>query len=265
MQIIPTRRTRRIEWRPRKPLTQRSFFFLLAACVVLGAANAAVPTSSAEQVVRESGLAAQLEQVPDAVVASIGETAQALGLPTPLTAQLQRAGRQAFQPQRLRVVAVTAAARDLDGTTAEEALRWWRSPEGQQMRALENEASARMTQDATGVLAAGNAQYAGASPGRRARLDEIERSVRAADLTAELQIQTALALLRGIAAAAPPQAVDDLRRAQEHLQLQRPQFVAAARGAMLAYYAVCYARASDAHLDRYVAYLRSVEGRRATQ
>jgi hypothetical protein len=242
---------------------RRCLVLMLAACV--GAANAAVPASTAEQLVRESGLAAQLEQMPKAVVASMGETAQALGLPPPLTAQLQRAGQQAFEPRRLLLVAVTTTAGDLDAATAEEALRWWRSPEGQQIRALEDEAAARMTQNATGWLSEANATYAGATPGRRARLDEIERAVRGADLTADLQIQTALALLRGIAAAAPPQAVDDLRRAQEQLQRQRPQFVAAARGVMLAYFAICYAKVGDAHLDRYIAYLRSVEGQRATQ
>ena len=72
-------------------------------------------------------------------------------------------------------------------------------------------------------------------------------------------------MLRGLAAVAPPQVSDELRHAQEQLSRQRPQAVAAARGLTLASLAASSAKAGDADLDRYLAYLRSVDGRRANQ
>jgi len=109
---------------------------VLAALIGLGTVHAAVPGSIAEQVVRESGLAVQIQQVPEAVSASMAETGQALGLPAGLAAQMQREGQRAFQPKRLVAATVSSAARDLDATTAAEALRWWRGADGQKVRAI---------------------------------------------------------------------------------------------------------------------------------
>lgn len=241
---------------------------LFAACMLAvtgsGEAEAAVPGHTAEQVVRESGLAAQVQELPGAVAASLAESAEALGLPTGLTSQLQREGRRAFEPMRLLSSTVSITAHDLDAPAAADALRWWRSAAGQQIRALENEAVARQARDPAGWLSKANATYAAASPARRTRLDAIERATQAAELTADLQIQVATAVLRGIAAGAPPAAREELRQALEQLQRQKPLFVAAARGSMLATFAACYATAQDADLDRYLAYLQSPEGRHAT-
>ena len=164
---------------------------------------------------RESGLAAQVQELPGAVAASLAETAQTLGLPTGLTSQLQREGRRAFEPRRLLSATVSITARDLDAPVAADALRWWRSAAGQQIRALEDEVVAQQARDPAGWLSKANATYAAASPARRARLDAIERATQAAELTADLQIQVATAVLRGVAATAPPHAREELRQVQE--------------------------------------------------
>jgi len=238
---------------------------LAVALLSLGVARAEVGPDAARQLVRDSGTAAQLAQLPDAVFNAAAETAQALNLPPALRPALERAARQAFQPQRLLATTEAAVARDLDATAAAAALSWWRSADGQRIRQLEDACSARQARDLSGWMAHANAAHAAAGAPRRLRLDGIERAVQGAELMADLQIQAVGALLDGLAGAAPPQAAREMQGARQQMQRQRPQMVAAGRGMLQSMLAGCYLQASDAELDRYLAFLRSPEGRRATQ
>jgi hypothetical protein len=84
---------------------------LAVALLSLGVARAELSPDMARQLVRDSGTAAQLAQLPDAVYNAAAETAQALNLPPGLRPALERAARQAFQPQRLQATTEAAAPR----------------------------------------------------------------------------------------------------------------------------------------------------------
>ena len=238
---------------------------LIATLLSLGVARAELPSNVARQLVRDSGTAAQLAALPDAVRSSMGESMQAMKLPPGMQAALERSATQAFQPLRLQAVTEAAVARDLDAAAAAGALRWWRSADGQRVRQLEDECNARQARDPAGWMAQANAAYAAAGAPRRLRLDGIERAVQGSELMADLQIQTIGAMLGGLASALPAASAEDLRAAKQQLQQQRPQLVAATRGVLQSILAGCYRQASDAELDRYLDFLRSAEGLRATQ
>jgi len=234
------------------------------ALLSLGAARAELSPDLARQLVRDSGTAAQLALLPDAVISSMAQSLQGKDLPTALRESLDRSAREAFQPQRLQTATEAAVARDLDVATGAEALRWWRSTDGQRFLQLDQACNARQARDPSGWMAQANAAHGAAGAQRRLRLDGIERAVQGAELVADLQIQTIGALMGGLASAAPPPLAKDLSGAKQLLQQQRPQMVAAMRGTMQSVLAGCYFQASDAELDRYLAFLRSAKGKRAT-
>ena len=234
---------------------------LLALGLGVPQAQAEVPRATAEQVVRESGLAAQLQQMPQAVDSSLGETSRAMGLPPETAAGMRRAAQPVFQPQRLQRTVVLVVSRELDAARVQDALRWYRSPDGRRVGALENAAVAAQSADLQAWLAEGNRAYAAAPAARRELLAAAEQASRAAELTADLQIGTAVAMLQGFTAVAPPQAAAGLRRSQQELLRQRPQTVAAARGLSLAAFTATYAPLSDAELGRYVDFLKSPAAR----
>jgi hypothetical protein len=231
----------------------------LALALWLPQAHAQVPRTTAQQVVIESGLSEQLKQMPLQVRAGMAEVAPTLGVPNELLTKMQDSADQAFAPVRLNDLVVAAVARDLNPTQTQEALRWLRSADGRRVTSLELIATTQST-DLQSWLAKGNAAFAGATPQRRALLDVVEQTLRAADQTAEVQLQAVTALLRGVASALPPQQAAGLGPVLAELQHQRPQMVAAARGMVLASFASTYAGLSDADLGRYVVFLRSPAG-----
>lgn len=230
---------------------------LLALGLGVPRAQAEVALATAEQVVRESGLATQLQQIPQAMDTSLGETAQAMGLPPEAAARMRQAAQSAFQPQRLLHTVVLVVSRESDAAQLQDALRWYRSPDGRRVIALEDAALAPQTADMQAWLAEANREYAAAPEQRRALLGAAEQASRAAELMADLQILIGVATLQGIAAIAPPQFTAELRRNQQELLRQRPQTVAATRGLALAVFAATYAPLSDAELGRYVDFLKS--------
>lgn len=250
----------------RSPFLRLGLHGLLAAALLhLGVARAELPPELARQLVRDSGTAAQLATLPDAVRGGVTESMQGMNLQPAVRAALERTVTQAFQPSRLQAAAEATVARELDASAATAALRWWRSADGQRVRQLEDACNAGQARDPAGWMAQANAAYAAAPAPRRLRLDGIERAVQGAELMADLQIRTIGALLQGLATAAPPAAAQQLQAAQQQLRAQRPQMVAAMRGVLQSALAGCYLPASDAELDRYLAFLRSPEGLRATQ
>jgi hypothetical protein len=231
----------------------------LALGLWLPQAHAQVSRTTAQQVVAESGLSEQLKLMPLQVRAGMAEVAPALGVPNELLTRMQHSADRAFAPARLNDLVVAAVARELNPTHALEALRWLRSADGRRVISLELIATTQST-ELQSWLTKGNAAYAVATLQRRALLDAVEQTLRAADQMAEVQLQTITALLRGVASAMPPQQVSELAPVLAQLQRQRPQMEAAARGIVLASFASTYAPLSDAELGLYVDFLRSPTG-----
>jgi hypothetical protein len=238
---------------------------VIGLAFALPQAQAEVPLAMAEQLVRASGMATQLQQLPKAVDASIDEAAQAMGLPPNIVQQLQRAAQAVFRTERMQRGVMLVVARDADVARVQEALRWYRSADGRRVVALEDAAAVTPSSDVQAWLAAGNRAYAVAPASRRALLGAAEQAAQAAEMMAEVQIRTAYAMMNGLVSMAPPQVAAELRRAQQQLLTQRPQAVAAARGISLATFTATYAPLGDAELGRYVAFLKSSAGRHSNE
>ncbi len=231
----------------------------LALLGLHGLSGAEVPAATAEALMHKSGVWAQLGDVAAQVKAGMAQSMQADGLDDEDVERLNALADSAFSAERLRTSFLQVLSQRATPADSASALKWYDSPSGKAMTALE-EASSASFDDMNRVMAEGNQALAKASAKRQTLLSQTVKATRAVEGMVTLQIHTAVAVLQGVAKVVPNQPqlpAADLRKAFE---AQRPQMVASSLGVALSMFALTYQSASDKALAQYVKFLSSKSG-----
>ncbi|MES2583982.1 MAG: hypothetical protein V4627_14765 [Pseudomonadota bacterium] len=220
---------------------------------------AEVPAATAETLMRKSGIWSQLGDVAAQVKASMSQASQDGSLPPEELQRLERIAEDAFAASRLRDSVLQALSRDVTVAQSVDALKWYDSPPGQQITAME-EAFSSGFDDINRVMTDGNKALARASAKRQSLLSQTVKASRAAEAMASMEINITVGVLQGLASAMPgtgKRSTADLRKS---LEARRSQMVAANRGVALSMSALTYQPANDKVLEQYVRFLSSKSG-----
>jgi len=231
-------------------------FLLMGVC---GWAAAEVPVATAESLMRKSGIWSQLGDMAAQVKAGMAQASQDGSLPPDELRRLEHIAEDAFAASRLRDSVLEALARDTTVAESADAFKWYDSPAGRQIAAME-EAFSTGFDNINRVMTDGNQVLAKASAKRQSLLTQTVKASHAAEAMATMEINITVGILQGLAHAMPRSAkvsVADMRKAFE---AKRPQMVASNRGLALSMAALTYQPASDKVLEQYVRFLSSPSG-----
>lgn len=208
---------------------------------------------------RKSGIWSQLGDVATQVKAGLAQSSQDGSLPPEEVQRLERVAEDAFAASRLRDSVLQTLSSDVTPAQSADALKWYDSPAGQQITAME-EAFSTGFDDINRVMTDGNKALAQASTKRQSLLSQTVKASRAAEAMATMEINITVGVLQGLSNAMPgagKRSTADLRKG---LEAKRSQMVAANRGVALTMSALTYQPANDKVLEQYVQFLSSKSG-----
>ena len=237
----------------------RSALLCVGLFLVQGLALAQISPESAETLLRKSGAWAQLADMSRHVKAGMAQSPMRMQLPPSEIARLERLSDEAFEAGSVRAAAMQRLSVKMDNAHTREALRWFDSPTGRMITAVE-EASTVATTDLNATLEEGNRILAAAPEARKVLLSRAVKVSRMAEGMAAMQINTAVGIFQGLAAALPDQPMPPLDQLRAGLESQRATMVASMGGVGLALYANTYKSVSDKDLDLYVRFMASRAG-----
>ena len=243
---------------------QRWLIAAWLACAA-GGAPAQVDPDTAEQLMRQSGLWAQVDGLAAQVRAGFAAaTAQQGRKPTPQQAErVDRAIDAAFSAERLRADVKAVLSQGLQPLHVQALQAWYATELGARIRALELAAagSADPPAQMQDSLRKGSQLLQSMAEGRRTQIQDLVAVTQAGDLLASLAINTALAVQLGAQSVQPGAPSPPMGELRDQLQAQRPRLVQNFSNLMLATMAALYAPLSDAEFARYVDFARTDAGR----
>jgi hypothetical protein len=230
------------------------------ALIVLMPAWAGVDTSTAESLLRKSGVWAQMGDVSAQVRRSTrAAAAQGRSRPTETESErLSRAIDSAYSAQELRSMCVAAVSKDLGKDHVGALLRWYDGAKGRRITKLEEAQAGRDTESVDGQ---GMLLLKIMPPHRRRILDEIALASRSAEWMTEIAIGTTLATEQAAASASPGTPRPSLRDIKDALEANRHAYMRNFTAMAIAGAATTYAPLSDTELEDYVVFLKSEAGR----
>ena len=236
---------------------------LLSMGLALPLAHAGVSPELARALAEDSGLATEVQWLALATARDL-DAARAQAVPPELQQTAERAIHEAFDLQRVTAAVAAALARGVGEPEARRSLDWWRSAAGRRIATQEAAAAAGVSDDMTAWLSRGNATYAATSPARQALLGALEHSLRVTESSVDMVTRTQQTVLEAMARIVAPEVAAQLRGSAAQMETNRPIAIATARGMNLAVMALTYSSLDDADLAAYLDYLRTREGRLAT-
>lgn len=222
-------------------------------------AIAQISPEVAEALTRKSGTWAQLADFNQHVKAGMMQSPDLSKLGRLEIERMVQVADDAFSSAKLREGFVRSLSQKLNDAQSKESLRWFDSPTGKLMTALEG-ASAADTVDTNSMLQDGNELLNKVSEKRRILLTRLVKLTRAAEWLASIQVNIAVGILQGASAAGPAEAFRPLDELRSALESKRPQMVAAMSGVSLSLFARTYKTVSDKDLENYLKFLSSKSG-----
>jgi len=240
-----------------------------AALVLLAsqsAANAQVDRAVAEDLMRKSGLWAQIASIAPGFEAEfISAAAKAR---TPIAAdeqgRLVKVIATAYAPAHLRSVALAVIADGLKPQEATEVAQWYLSPLGNSIARME-EASSADNGNSEAKLREGMGLFSKSSADRQAMLKQLVQVTHSPEAGAQMVVDTTLAIQQGLAAAQPSLPGPSPAEVRATLEKQRPQLLQGFAGMTAVLFARTYAKLSDDELQQYIAFLSGAAGARYTE
>lgn len=240
----------------------------MALCVTLLAApwaHADVTPEQAEQVMKKSGLWDQLGSVlPQARVGFSAAFSLSEDEPDPEAEdRLNAVLEEAYGAERLRKLGVVIVARELDAGQVTAMRRWFESPLGRRVGAVEQSAAGVQT-DLREVIRQGTDMFERLPAGRRALLSQLLAETRADEAMVDVSIQTLVATHKGVSAALPGGFELSNAEVKATLMTDREEMRKAYADLIVASFAQAYMPLTDEELKRYVGFLKSPAGKRHT-
>jgi hypothetical protein len=231
---------------------------LLAAATF---AHADIDRSSAEGLVRKSGLWEQLGGLSAQVEAGL-QQAIALTGKAPAASEKARIGRvvqAAYAADRLRSVSTGVIASRVQAQHLNALRQWFDSPVGKSITRLE-EATTTDQSDPRIALSEGAALLKSMPAERRKLLQDLLTATHAAEAIVQITINTAVAVQTGIASVGPNTPGPSANQLRADLEAQRPQMLASFGAMALATFARTYAEVSSEQMRQYVTFIRTPAG-----
>lgn len=243
---------------------------LALAGALAPAARAATSEAVAEQLMRKSGLWAQLAEVAPQVRATVvNGMDQAPQRPSDADKRaLLKAFDDAYTVQRLRGAGLATIVRHTDDRHVPVLIQWFDSALGKTVAQLEAKALAD-PQDPQVQAQEGVALFRQQTAERQRMLQELVKVTRGGELLANIGINTAMAVFQGAAAAAassanppasPEAQAEQAQAVRRTLEAQRPRMVELYNGLTLAGYARMYDPLPTVDLQAYLAFLQTEAG-----
>lgn len=228
------------------------------ALLALAAAGGARAEDRVGELLRRSGLDAQLTQVAGAVRVALLEREHGADDPRRVGRVLATADR-AFAVERLRA-GVRAALARLEAADVEAALVFLDSPAGRRITRAEVAASEpeRLDRPAPG----GEDAVGRLGSRRRALLERLERASAGSETRLELDLRLSVAVLDGVRLARPELPAPRPEEARRLFEARRGEILRIYRTEALGDSAAVYRPVSNGDLVRYVRFAESAAGRR---
>lgn len=235
-----------------------SFVVLLIVCLPAWAA-APEPGVQTRELMEKSGLAHQIEQIPDFVRASVDQYQGKLR--EDVYEWLQEAARDAYSPDTLQRRVAAQIDGVLDAETIESALAWLRSDLGQRITQAENAASEIDNLDHMRRFAA-ELEEDPPSLHRLSLVRRLDLAVHATDILVESHLLSTLGLVKALRASMPDERQGELDQLVQRIESQRPQLVQAYQEVTRIISLYSYRDLDDEDLERYLAFAESAHGQR---
>lgn len=240
----------------------------MALCLTLLAAPVAradVTPEQAERVMKKSGLWDQLGSVlPQARVGFSAAFSLGEDDPDPDAAdRLNAVLEEAYGAERLRKLGVAIVARSLDVGQVAAMQRWFDSPLGRRVGAVEQSAAGVQT-DLREVIRQGTDMFERLPAPRRELLTQLLAETRADEAMVDVSIRTLVGTHKGVSIALPGGFQLTNAEVRATLMTDREQMRKAYADLIVASFAQAYMPLTDEELKRYVGFLKSPAGKRHT-
>lgn len=229
--------------------------------LLAGTAQAQDAVRIAQRLVERSGVAVQLQSVPQGFTDQI---AQIRGkVPDELLSALAEAGREAYRPELMAQEIAQILAQTLKPAEMQGALKWLETDVGRRVTLAEERASATMD-EASLTRFAEQTKAKPPSARREKLMQEMLEATNALEFAANLMEGVALGVAIGMDSTQPVQKRAGAAALRKQLEKAMPkeQVKQELRAAMPVIFAYTYREVSDVDLKAYLAFLRSVDGKR---
>lgn len=237
-----------------------------ALAVFVGSAHAQpmAPLELAERLFERSGLAAQLQPLPEQFVMGLSQDRG--GMPEEVVAALAEAGRKSFAVAALREEIVSTLARALPVADMKRVLAWLDTRVGRSMTMAEESAAGKLTQE--NMQAYFESEKLKPADPKRARLiAELVAAVNAVEIGATLIEAMSLGIAVGMDSTQPVEKRIGVSNLRSRLRAVMPpdKLRANMSATFPAMYGFVYRQIGDADLAAYVKFNKSPLGRRYNQ
>ena len=240
--------------------TARVAILLLVVGIVAAASGSAeVVATDVSRLMAASGVAAQMQAVPEIVLDQVESSAAFGRLSQFDRRRLREAVLASHRADRLVESVQRSLERDLDAHEVDTVLGWLESPLGRRITALE--VAVTTVEAARGGFRGGAALQPSMSQERRALLNRFSQAVRGLEFGVEHGMAYASTVLRTLTLLVDQKALS-AERARRFLEGQRPQIKARAREMLANQFALTYQDLSDAQLAEYVEFAETPAAKR---
>lgn len=249
-----------------KTNSTRSMGTVAALAVFAGSVHAqpAAPLELAGRLFERSGLAAQLQPLPEQFEQGLSQNRG--GMPDEVVAALAEAGRKSFGVAALREEIVSALAQTLSVADMKRVLAWLDGRVGRSMTMAEESAAGKLTQENMQAYFESE-KLKPADPQRARLIVELVAAVNAVEIGATLIEAMSLGIAVGMDSTQPVEkriGISNLRSRQR--AVMPPDKLRANMSATFpAMYGFVYRQTGDAELAAYVKFNNSALGRRYNQ
>ena len=234
----------------------RSSAVALALVLSHAAATAAIAPEAAQDLMKKSGMWAQLDSLGAQVRGGMASSLPNDGDPQAeaMKTRMLVCADTAYGADALRATAVDAVAGALQPADVSDLTAWYDSALGRKVAGMEQASTAEVA-DPQERLRRGDAAQEKASAARKASLQAILVETRSVDIMADTVIEMAIAVRTGMASTDPSMTPSALGDVKAELSGKRPQLVQRYTQLALPAYAFTYASLGDDDLKRYADYL----------
>ena len=227
----------------------------LALVLAQAAAVAAVAPEVAQDLMKKSGLWAQLDSLGGQVRGGMASAVPGGDAKVEATkTRMLACADTAYSADAMRATASDAVAGALQPSDVSTVMAWYDSPLGRKIASMEEASTAQVIEPQERVRR-GSAALETASPARKASLEAILTETRSVDIMADTVIEMAIAVRTGMASADPAMTPSALADVKADLSAKRPLLVQRYSQLALPAYAYAYANLGDDDLKRYADYL----------
>lgn len=240
----------------------RSKSVLVAALLTLwSAAFGQVGSEVAEELLRKSGLWEQLGDASSQISTGFRAAMESGSskIPAADRERVENIFVQAYDPSRLRALALLSVQTHVSAKRIDELLAWYDSPIGKNITTLEMAQSAAPTTPEQKVKR-GLEVLSRSSDNRQTLLRRIVQVSHAGEALATMLIQSAVGIRQGVLGVDPASVGPSPQELAAGLEAKRAQIEQKYAGATLASLASAYEPLNDADLQRYVDFLSSDAG-----